>query len=117
MRLLVGDAQPYAVLVRLPDHAPGEVAAGLGIEDGELRLRGVEKAQQLAHEQGERGARRPAPANGGHQLEHEAELAARLPLVLAEVADQVAEGQQVEGPEEVRACEVEERRIDGAARG
>ena len=49
-----------------------------------------------------------AGTDRGGEVEHDAQLLLRAPLVLAEVGDQVAEGDEVDGPEEVGALHAEE---------
>src|SRR5205814_9383655 len=52
-----------------------------------------------------RSARGAAAAEDRRQLEHEAELALRAALVLAQVADQVGEGEEIDRADQMHAPE------------
>src|SRR5439155_12763421 len=100
-RIALGDAQRGARAAADACDVPDEVAAALGIAQRERAALRLEVVERPPHQAAEGPARWPLATEGGRELEHEAELALRPPLVLAQVADQVSDDQQVDRPEEM----------------
>src|SRR4029077_13858999 len=97
------EASPFAARRQVPR----EVAAALGVaQDEEPALR-AEMVERPSHEAAQCATGRASAPECRGQLEHEPELPLRAPLVLAEIADQLGEGEEIVRPEEVAAPEAD----------
>ena len=104
-RVVLRDAQRQSGPAATAREVPDEVTVALGVAERERRALGLEVVEGASHQPAQGAARGLLAPERRRQLEHEAEFPFRAPLVLAEVADQVADDEEVDRAEQVDAAE------------